>query len=349
MKKYNVAVVGATGLVGRKMLQVLQERDFPVDRLLPLTSAASAGRTLFFGENEVMIEELTRESFADIHFALFSAGGDISTTFAPVAAAEGAIVIDNSSAWRMDKKVPLIVPEVNAQALKEHSGIVANPNCSTIQMVVALQPLRAFGLRRIVVSTYQGVTGSGKKAVEQLQSERSGESASEPAYPHPIANNCLPHIDRFFDDGYTREEHKMIDETRKIMDLPQLLISPTCARIPVTGGHSESINIEFDKSFKMTDVRSALENAPGIVVVDSPTDNRYPMPIEAADSDAVFVGRLRRDASLPNGLNMWVVSDNLRKGAATNTVQIAETMIKHNLVVSNTNRQRTSTTMESRQ
>lgn len=332
MQKYCVAVVGATGLVGRKMLQVLEERNFPIGNLIPLASAASVGRVLHFSGNDVTVRELNKSSFEGVNLALFSAGGDISKIYAPIAAAAGAVVVDNSSAWRMDTTVPLVVPEVNPHALSAHSGIIANPNCSTIQMVVALQPLKRFSIKRLVVSTYQGVTGSGKKAVMQLEQELEGKPVADPAYPHPIANNCLPHIDRFFEDGYTREEHKMVYETRKIMETTDLPISATCVRIPVTGGHSESLNIEFNQPFELTDIIKSLQSAPGVVVTDKPMNNNYPMPLTAHEDDAVFVGRIRRDTSVANGINMWVVSDNLRKGAATNTIQIAEHLIKHGLL-----------------
>jgi len=332
MQKYCVAVVGATGLVGRKMLQLLEERNFPTGELIPLASAASAGSTLSFAGKEVVVRELNENSFEGVDLALFSAGGNVSKTYAPIAAAAGAVVVDNSSAWRMDSTVPLVVPEVNPHALSGHSGIIANPNCSTIQMVVALQPLKRFGIKRLVVSTYQGVTGSGKKAVLQLEQELAGKPVDNPAYPHPIANNCLPHIDRFFEDGYTREEHKMVHETRKIMETANLPVSATCVRIPVIGGHSESINIEFDKPFEMQEILNALNDAPGIVVTDTPSEDRYPMPLTAHEDDAVFVGRIRRDPSVTHGINMWVVSDNLRKGAATNTIQIAELLVKQGLL-----------------
>lgn len=325
MNPYTVAVVGATGLVGQKMIEVLEERRFPLRKLVPVASSRSAGKTVKFNDQPVTVETLAPEVFRGVDFALFSAGAAVSREFAPVAAELGAIVIDNSSAWRMDPQVPLVVPEVNPQALQAHRGIIANPNCSTIQMVVALHPLhRRFGIRRIVVSTYQSVSGTGQKAVRQLEEEIAAGKSPLAAYPHPIAYNCLPHIDVFFEDGYTREEHKMVQETRKIMGDPDLQISATCVRVPVLGGHSESINLQFREPFEIEEVRSLLRAAPGVVVQDHPGENVYPMPIHSRNRDEVFVGRIRRDPSIENGLNLWVVSDNLRKGAATNAVQIAE-------------------------
>lgn len=325
MNSYTVAVVGATGLVGQKMIEVLEERRFPLRKLVPVASSRSAGKTVKFNDQPVTVETLAPEIFRGVDFALFSAGAAVSREFAPVAAELGAIVIDNSSAWRMDPQVPLVVPEVNPQALQTHRGIIANPNCSTIQMVVALHPLhRRFGIRRIVVSTYQSVSGTGQKAVRQLEEEIAAGKSPLAAYPHPIAYNCLPHIDVFFEDGYTREEHKMVQETRKIMGDPDLQISATCVRVPVLGGHSESINLQFREPFEIEEVRSLLRAAPGVVVQDHPGENVYPMPIHSRNRDEVFVGRIRRDPSIENGLNLWVVSDNLRKGAATNAVQIAE-------------------------
>ncbi len=333
MKQYTVAVVGATGLVGRKMLEVLQERNFPVKDLRLLASARSVGVSLPFGDASVIVEELTAECFRGVDVALFSAGGAVSKETAPQAVAAGAVVVDNSSAWRMAPEVPLVVPEVNPQALKEHRGIIANPNCSTIQMVVALHPLhRRYQIKRVVAATYQAVSGSGKTAVEQLRAEIAGSAVPQPAYPHPIAYNCLPQVDVFLEDGYTREEHKMIRETRKIMAAPQLAITATCVRTPVITGHSEALNVEFCRPFDLEEVREILRRSPGIILEDDPGRSRYPMPINAAGRDEVFVGRLRRDPSIENGLDMWVVSDNLRKGAATNTVQIAEKMIEMGLL-----------------
>lgn len=325
MKQYTVAVVGATGLVGQKMIEVLEERRFPVRKLVPLASSRSAGKIVRFNGQPVTVEALAPAIFRGVDFALFSAGAAVSREFAPLAAESGAIVIDNSSAWRMDPQVPLVVPEVNPHALQQHRGIIANPNCSTIQMVVALHPLhQRFGIRRIVVSTYQAVSGTGQKAVRQLEEEIAAGTSPVAAYPHPIAYNCLPHIDVFFEDGYTREEHKMVQETRKIMGDPALQISATCVRVPVLGGHSESINLQFREPFEIEEVRALLRAMPGVVVQDNPGENIYPMPIHSRNRDEVFVGRIRRDPSIENGLNLWVVSDNLRKGAATNAVQIAE-------------------------
>ncbi len=325
MNSYTVAVVGATGLVGQKMIEVLEERGFPLRKLVPVASSRSAGKTVKFNDQPVTVEALAPEVFRGVDFALFSAGAAVSREFAPVAAESGAIVIDNSSAWRMDPQVPLVVPEVNPQALQQHRGIIANPNCSTIQMVVALHPLhQRFGIRRIVVSTYQSVSGTGQKALRQLEEEIAAGTSRVAAYPHPIAYNCLPHIDVFFEDGYTREEHKMVQETRKIMSDPALQISATCVRVPVLGGHSESINLQFREPFEIEEVRALLRAMPGVVVQDHPGENVYPMPIHSRNRDEVFVGRIRRDPSIENGLNLWVVSDNLRKGAATNAVQIAE-------------------------
>lgn len=329
MKSYSVAVVGATGLVGQKMIQVLETRKFPVKKLIPIASARSKGEKVVFRGSEIEVRALSDEVFQDVDYAIFSAGASVSKTFAPVAARGGAVVVDNSSAWRMDAEVPLVVPEVNAAALHTHNGIIANPNCSTIQMVVALYPLHQhFKIRRIVVSTYQAVTGTGKLAVQQLNEEIHDGKSDAGAYPHPIAFNCLPHIDVFYEDGYTKEEHKMIDETHKILGDDAIKITATCVRVPVLGGHSESINVEFAQPFDLEELRTILSNSPGVVVQDAPAQNSYPMPLTAHDRDEVFVGRIRRDPSIPNGLNFWVVSDNLRKGAATNAVQIVEALVK---------------------
>jgi aspartate-semialdehyde dehydrogenase len=325
MKLYSVAVVGATGLVGRKMLQVLEERKFPVSRLLLLASRNSVGKHISFGGHKMPVHELTHESFAGTEIALFSAGAAVSKDFAPAAVKAGALVIDNSSAFRMDDRVPLVVPEVNPYAIEHHKGIIANPNCSTIQMVVVLKPLHdRWKIKRVVVSTYQSVTGAGQLAVNQLEAELAEEEGYERKFPHQIAYNALPQIDVFYEDGDSKEEHKMIDETKKIMGDDAIRVSATCVRVPVIGGHSESVNIEFERPFDVDDVREALKNAPGVVVQDDPVHGMYPMPITAADRDEVFVGRIRRDKSLRSGLNLWIVSDNLRKGGATNAVQIAE-------------------------
>lgn len=329
MQKRRIAVVGATGMVGRMFLKVLEEHGIEADYEL-FASERSAGSTLpFFGIDHV-VSELKEDSFVGkgFQYALFSAGGAISAKFAPLAAASGAIVIDNSSQWRMDPDVPLVVPEVNPEAL--HSipkGIVANPNCSTIQAVVPLKVLDdAFHIRRIVYSTYQAVSGAGQKGYQDLEDGLCG--ALPKKFPHPIAGNCIPHIDVFLENGNTKEEQKMIDETRKILSRPDLRVSATCVRVPVYHGHSESINVEFERPFEISEVYRLLEHAEGIVVRDDPKNNVYPMPIEAAGTDPVYVGRIRRDTSIENGLNFWCVADNIRKGAALNAVQIMEHLIK---------------------
>jgi len=329
MRTYSVAVVGATGLVGRKMIQVLEERNFPVGNLHLLASARSVGKKIPFRGEEVAVDELTPRSFDGIDVAIFSAGATVSKEFAPIAARAGTLVIDNSSAWRMDGNVPLVVPEVNPHDIANHNGIIANPNCSTIQMVVALKPLHdRWKIKRVVVSTYQSVTGAGKPAVSQLEAEIGNEPNPKRKFPHPIAFNVLPHIDVFFDNGYTREEVKMVNETKKIMGDDSIHVTATCVRVPVFGGHSEAVNIEFQKPFVLEEVFDALKSAPGICVQDDTKNNIYPMPIWSHDRDEVFVGRIRRDETVNNGLNLWIVSDNLRKGAATNAVQIAEAWIK---------------------
>ena len=325
MEKYNVAVVGATGLVGRKMVQVLEERKFPVRELLLLASSRSTGKTITFCGTQVAVEELKEHSFTGVDVALFSPGATVSREFAPHAVKAGTLVIDNSSAFRMEPDVPLVVPEVNPHDILKHKGIIANPNCSTIQLVVALKPLHdRWKIKRVVVSTYQGVTGAGKKAMNQLEGEVSKNPATEKKFPHPIAYNVLPHIDLFLDGGYTKEEIKMVNETKKIMGDDSIALTATCARVPVIGGHSESVNIEFEHSYDLQDVYEALRTAPGIIVQDEVSKNIYPMPFWSHEKDEVFVGRIRRDETIKNGLNLWIVSDNLRKGAATNAVQIAE-------------------------
>ncbi|MGD0338826.1 MAG: aspartate-semialdehyde dehydrogenase [Bacteroidota bacterium] len=329
MRKYIVAVVGATGLVGRKMTQVLEEHHFPVERFVPLASERSAGKEVQFNGKSWKVEALQPDSFRGVEIALFSAGAGVSKEFAPHAVKHGTLVIDNSSAFRMDANVPLVVPEVNRQEIFKHKGIIANPNCSTIQMVVALKPLHdRYKIRRVVVSTYQSVTGAGKRGIDQLEKEIAKETVVNPKFPHPIAYNVLPHIDIFLEDGYSREERKMMDETRKIMGDQSIKVTATCVRVPVVGGHSESVNVEFERPYELDEARELLRNAPGIIVQDDPQKNLYPLPINAWDRDEVYVGRLRRDPSLPNGLDLWIVSDNLRKGAATNAVQIAEEWIK---------------------
>jgi len=327
MKAYDVAVVGATGLVGRTMMRVLEERKFPVNRLLPLASERSAGKMVTFNGKSIEVQKLTAERFKGIHFALFSAGASVSKEFAPHAVKAGAVVIDNSSAFRMDDDVPLVVPEVNRHQAFHHKGIIANPNCSTIQMVVVLKPLHdRFNIKRVVVSTYQSVTGAGQRAVMQLEDEVAKRPLREKKFPHPIAFNCLPHIDVFFDDGYTKEEVKMKLETKKIMeaDIP---VTATTVRVPVMGGHSESVNLEFTKECSVKEVQEILQRSPGVILQDDPAHNIYPMPLNAFDRDEVFVGRIRKDDTVPHGINLWIVSDNVRKGAATNAVQIAEVLI----------------------
>jgi aspartate-semialdehyde dehydrogenase len=327
VKTYDVAVVGATGLVGRMMLKVLEERKFPVNRLLPLASERSAGKEIIFNGKKIAVQKLKPGKFEGIQLALFSAGASVSKEFAPHAVKAGTVVIDNSSAFRMDEGVPLVVPEVNRHQAFHHKGIIANPNCSTIQMVVVLKPLHdRFRIKRVVVSTYQSVTGAGQRAVAQLEDELAHRPLREKKFPHPIAFNCLPHIDVFFDDGYTKEEMKMKLETRKIMEA-DINVTATTVRVPVMGGHSESVNIEFERECSVQDVREALRNAPGIILQDDPSHNLYPMPITAFDKDEVFVGRIRKDDTIPHGINLWIVSDNIRKGAATNAVQIAEALI----------------------
>lgn len=323
-----LAVVGATGMVGRKFLEVLEERNLPIDKFYVFASAKSKGSVLKFQGKEYEVEELKEDSFdRGIDIALFSAGASTSLKFAKIAASKGCVVIDNSSAWRMDDTVPLVVPEVNPEDVKWHSGIIANPNCSTIQAVVALKPLDdKFEIKRIVYSTYQAVSGAGMGGYDDLLNGVKG--IPQKKFPHPIAYNVLPHIDVFLENGYTKEEMKMINETRKIMHRPDLRITATTVRVPVFYGHSESINVEFNKNFEMSEIFDALKNAPGIVLEDNPSMNKYPMPINAENKDEVFVGRIRRDESIDNGINMWVVADNIRKGAATNAVQIAQLLIK---------------------
>jgi len=322
-----VAVVGATGLVGSKMLQVLEERDFPITKLLLVASERSVGKTLKFKGKRHKIISMSDAVAKKPDVAIFSAGGSVSLEWAPRFAEAGTTVIDNSSAWRMDPTKKLVVPEVNAGVLSKTDKIIANPNCSTIQMVVALKPLHdRYRIKRVVVSTYQSVTGTGVKAVNQLMQERKGKPA-ERAYPHQIDLNLLPHIDSFTDNGYTKEEMKMVNETKKIMGDDSIRVTATTVRVPVIGGHSESVNVEFEQDFDLAEVRQLLSNAPGVILQDDPAALLYPMPLAAHDRDEVFVGRLRRDESQPNTLNMWVVSDNLRKGAATNAVQIAEYLL----------------------
>ncbi len=330
-KKLNIAVAGATGAVGKQMITCLEERNFPVKSIKFLASHRSAGRSLNFRDKEITIEELKEDSFNGVDIAIFSAGGGTSEKFAPCAAKDGCIVVDNSSAWRMDPDVPLVIPEVNPEAIKDYTnkGIIANPNCSTIQMLVALYPVyKKCGIKRIVVSTYQAVSGTGLKAIEELSDQTramlSFQDYQKKVYPHQIAFNCLPHIDVFLDNGYTKEEMKMVLETRKIFGDNKIGVTATAVRVPVFYSHSESINIETREYISADGVKALLENAPGVKVIDNPEKNIYPLAIDAAGTDLTCVGRIREDESIPNGINLWVVADNIRKGAATNAVQIAE-------------------------
>ena len=327
-KKYNVAVVGATGLVGQTFLKVLKERNFPVENLYLYASARSTGKVVNWGGKEYTVIELKDENIKeDIDVALFSAGGGISKEFAPKFRDKGAVVVDNSSAWRMDKDIPLVVPEANPEALKNHRGIIANPNCSTIQVMPILKVLQdKYGLKRVIYSTYQAVAGAGKKGLDDLENNLQGKPSTN--FPHQIAFNALPHIDVFLENGYTKEEEKMINETRKILSLPDLKVTATCVRIPVKFGHGVSVNVELEKPFELEDVIKAFEEKEGVIVQNDGKNKVYPMPITAQDTDEVYVGRIRRDDTVDNGLNLWVVADNIRKGAATNTIQIAETLIK---------------------
>ena len=329
-----LAVVGATGLVGTEMLNVLAQRDFPLDELLPVASARSVGKTIEYKGKSYPVISMEDAIAAQPDIAIFSAGGSTSLEYAPKFAEVGTIVVDNSSAWRMNPANKLVVPEINANVLTEADKVIANPNCSTIQMVVALAPLhKKYQIKRIVVSTYQSVTGTGKAAVDQLMNEREGKEG-EKVYPHPIDMNILPHIDVFFDNGYTKEEMKMVNETKKIFGDDSIRVTATAVRVPAVGGHSEAVNVEFAQDFDLDEVRELLSGAAGVVVQDDVKNNIYPMPIWAHHKDEVFVGRLRRDDTQPNTLNMWVVSDNLRKGAATNAVQIAEYLVAQNLIKS---------------
>ncbi len=328
MIKINLAIVGATGMVGRTFLKVLEERDFPYNKLFLFASKNSAGTTLTCKGKNYEVQELTKDSFKeDIDIALFSAGGNISLKYSPIAAKNGVIVVDNSSAFRMDDNIPLVVPEVNPEAILKNKGIIANPNCSTIQAVVALYPLyKNYGIKRIVYSTYQAVSGSGVKGVSDLDEGLKGNIQNK-AYPHPIANNCIPHIDVFEENGYTKEEMKMVNETRKILNDNSIKITATAVRVPVYYAHSESINIELEKPFKLKDIIDIYKSTDGIILKDDISNNIYPLATEAEGTDEVYVGRIRRDFSVENGLNIWVVADNIRKGAATNTIQIAEKLI----------------------
>ena len=327
-----IAIVGATGAVGTEMLSILEERKFPVKRVLPLASSRSAGGKVKFNGNDITVELLSKDSFQDVDIALFSAGSTVSKEYAPIAVNSGAVVIDNSSAWRMESHVPLVVPEINLHALDTHQGIIANPNCSTIQMVVALNPLHVEArIVRIVVSTYQSVSGTGQDAMDELTEQSlqslNSEKVTPEVYPHPIAFNCLPHIDTFIQSGATLEEMKMINETRKILGDTSIGISATTVRVPVFVGHAESINIETEKKLSIEDAKGILAAAPGVRLYDDPSKVLYPLQRDVAGTDEVFVGRVREDDSIANGLNMWVVADNLRKGAALNAVQIAEALL----------------------
>ena len=328
MKKYNIAVVGATGMVGQTFLKVLEEFNLPVNNYYLFSSKRSAGKRIQFMRNEYIVEELTETSFdRGIDIALFSAGASVSKEFAPIAVKKGCIVIDNSSAWRMDPDVPLVVPEVNPEQILNNKGIIANPNCSTIQAVVVLKPLHdKYKIKRIVYSTYQAVSGAGMGGYLDLENGLKGEPPKK--FPHPIANNCIPHIDVFLPNGYTKEEMKMINETKKILGDQNLKITATTVRVPVFNCHSESINVEFEKEFDINELKQVLANAPGVIVEDDIENNIYPMAINANSKNETFVGRIRRDESIDNGVNLWVVADNIRKGAATNTVQIAAELIK---------------------
>lgn len=335
-KKPVVAVVGATGAVGREMLKTLEQRKFPAREVIALASARSAGVKIPFKGQELTVQELEADSFKGVDLAIFSAGGATSEKYAPIAVKSGCVVVDNSNAWRMDKDVPLVVPEVNPEALKKHKGIIANPNCSTIQMVVVLKPLHDAGtIKRVVVSTYQAVSGSGQKAVEELESQVKGllamQEVEPDVYPYQIAFNCLPHIDVFLENDYTREEMKMVNETRKIMG-DDIKVTATTVRVPVFYGHSESVNIETAKKITPREARAILSQAPGVKVLDNPAEKIYPMAIFAAGEDDTFVGRIREDETIDNGLNMWIVADNIRKGAALNTVQISELLLEMNLI-----------------
>jgi aspartate-semialdehyde dehydrogenase len=333
--KYNVAVVGATGLVGEQMREVLEEREFPIGELRLLASERSAGQLLPFQGKQIRVEILKEDSFTDIDIGLFSAGGSVSAKYAPIAVRAGAVVVDNTSCFRMEPDIPLVVPEVNSKEIGKYAarGIIANPNCSTIQMVVALKPIHdAARIKRVVVSTYQSVSGAGRKAMEELSHQVAalfnGKEIEKEKFPHQIAFNCIPHIDAFMDSGYTKEEWKMINETRKIFNEPLLPITATTVRVPVFCSHSESVNVETERKLTATRAKALLREAPGIVVADEPQADIYPMAIDAVGKDATYVGRIRDDDSVANGLNLWVVADNLRKGAALNAVQIAEILIR---------------------
>ena len=323
-----VCIVGATGLVGRTMLQVLDEHAFPISQLFPVGSARSVGTSVLYGGQSHEVISIEDAITAKPHVALFSAGGEVSEQWAPQFADAGITVIDNSSAWRMDEDCPLVVPEVNGDHIRPHHRIIANPNCTTMQLVMAMKPLHdQYRIKRGIVSTYQSITGTGKAAIVQLEEERRGETPSAPVYPHPIDLNCIPHCDVFVEDGYTKEELKVWNETKKILGDDSVAMTCTAVRVPVQGGHSESVYLELERDFELSDVHQVLSDFPGVVVVDDPSSNAYPMPRMAHGKDEVFVGRIRRDLGHPNGLHLWIVADNLRKGAATNTVQIARYLL----------------------
>lgn len=337
--KRRVAVIGATGAVGQTMLQVLNERSFPISELIPLASERSVGQLLAFGRHELEVQDLATFDFSGVDIALFSAGGAVSKQYAPIAVAKGAVVVDNTAYFRYENDIPLVIPEVNPEdvVLYKKRGIIANPNCSTIQMLVALKPIHdAVGIKRINVATYQAVSGTGQKGIRELISQLSellnGRSVKPEVYPHQIAFNVLPHIDEFQDNGYTKEEMKMVNETKKIMGDDSIRLTATTVRIPVMGGHSESVNIEFENEFEVKDIFEMMNNTKGVVLQDDIANQIYPMPMNAHNKDEVFVGRIRRDETQPKTLNMWIVSDNLRKGAATNAVQIAEYLVEARLV-----------------
>lgn len=333
MKNYKLAIVGATGVVGRCILKVLEEKNLPISKYVLFASSKSAGKQISFMKENYTIQELTEVSFCEgFDFAIFSAGASVAKKFAPIAVKNGCVVIDNSSAFRMNCDVPLIVPEVNSEDIKANKGIIANPNCSTIQAVVALKPLDdKYNIKRIVYSTYQAVSGAGSKGILDLENGINAFSTNEDyslnKFPHPIFNNCLPHIDVFLDNGYTKEEEKMINETRKILKKPDLNVTATTVRVPVFNSHSECINVEFEKEFDLNDLINTLKNSPGIIVQNDSESNIYPMAINSTNTNEVFVGRIRRDFSISSGVNLWVVADNIRKGAATNAIQILERMI----------------------
>ena len=328
MKEYRFALVGATGLVGRTAIKVMEEMNLPFSKIVFFASYRSAGSTILFNDKEYIVQELTEHSFDEgFDFAVFSAGGETAKKFAPIAASKGCIVVDNSSAFRMDPEVPLVVPEVNPEEIKKNHGIIANPNCSTIQAVVPLKIMDdKYTIKRIIYSTYQACSGAGQKGLDDLRNGLKGEAPKK--FPHPIVNNCLPHIDVFTDDGYTKEEIKMINETRKILNRPDLKVTATCVRVPVENSHSESINVEFEKDFEMDDLINALSSAPGIQVVDDVGNNIYPLAANASGQDDIYVGRIRRDTTVKSGINFWDVADNIRKGAASNALQIVKKLIE---------------------